>query len=57
MEEIDILLLTLLGRCTDGRDGRSRLLGKLVGVAKGGGGPLDKDGGGGYAKECECCAC
>jgi hypothetical protein len=56
MEEIDMLLLTLLGRCTDERDGRSRLFGKLVGVVIGGGGPLDRDGGG-YAKECECCAC
>ncbi len=52
MDEIDMLLLTLLGRWTDERDGRSRLFGKLVGVAKGGGGPLDKDGAG-YAKECE----
>ena len=56
MEEMDILLLTLLGRCTDERDGRSRLFGKLVGVAKGGGGALDR-GGGGYARECECGTC
>jgi hypothetical protein len=45
---MDMLLFTLLGRCTDEIDGRSRLGGKVLGVLSdgGGGGPLLMEGGG-----------
>jgi hypothetical protein len=46
MEEIDMLLLTLPGRCMDERDGRSRLAGNDIGLFKAGAGPLERDGGG-----------